>query len=385
MIKRLINIPKDESFFLLGARGTGKTSLLKQLFGPEEALYIDLLKPAEFSELSLNPDSLLARMAGLPDTTSWVIIDEIQKLPKLLDLVHHQIENTKYKFALTGSSARKLKRGAANLLAGRAVVYNLFPLTSRELESSFNLDESLSWGTLPLILAAKNPSTRIKKLRTYAHTYLKEEIQQEQLVRTLEPFHRFLLVAAQSNGTILNYSAIGRDCGVGEKTVQEYFKILEDTLVGTILPAFHESIRKRQSHNPKFYFFDCGVQRALAQTLRLVPEPHSFTFGRAFETFIVNEVVRLQSYQELDFSLSYLRTKDDAEIDLIVERPGMPRALIEIKSSTSIKEQDVSTLQRLHRDFRNSEAFCFSLDPHAKKFGPVRALHWRDGLKEIGL
>lgn len=385
MVDRLLELPKDESFFLFGARGTGKTSLLKQIFAQDETLYIDLLKPSEFESLHANPESLLARIAKLPAAVSWIVIDEIQKVPKLLDLVHHQIESTKYKFALTGSSSRKLKRGAANLLAGRAVVYNLFPLTSREIGESFDLRTSLTWGTLPLIYATKSETTRAKKLRAYAHTYLREEVQQEQLIRALEPFHRFLLVAAQSNGAILNYAAIARDCGVGEKSVQEYFTILEDTLIGKLLPPFHESIRKRQRHNPKFYFFDEGVQRALSQTLRVALAPQTFAFGRAFESFLVNEINRLQSYRELDYSLSYLRTKDDAEIDLIIERPGLPRALVEIKSARTIQQVDVAPLQRLHREFKNAEAFCLSLDPHPKKFGSVNVLPWELGLRELGL
>ena len=385
MFTRDIRISRDDSFFLFGARGTGKTALLRATFTTEEALYIDLLKTSEFDSLSLNPETLLARIAKLPDSVSWVIIDEVQKIPRLLDLVHHQIENSRFKFALTGSSARKLKRGSANLLAGRAVVYNLFPLTFHELGASFDLNETLSWGTLPPIINTKSPTSRQKKLRSYAHSYLKEEIQQEQLVRMLDPFHRFLLVAAQMNGQILNYAAISRDCGASEKSVKEYFSILEDTLLGFLLPPFHESIRKQQRENPKFYFFDGGVQRALSQTLRVAIEPQTYAFGRAFEAFIINEINRRQSYQELDYSLSYLRTKDDAEIDLILERPGLPRALIEIKSAAVVHENDLTSLKRFARDFQNAEAFCLCMDPHPKKYGQVSVLPWQLGFKELGL
>ena len=200
----------------------------------------------------------------IPRNTEWVIIDEVQKIPELLDVVHRLIEDKKIKFGLTGSSARKLKHGGANLLAGRAFVYNLFPFTSFELGDSFSLEDALMWGTLPQIYALQDANDRIQYLKSYANTYIQEEVWEAHLIKDLVPYRRFLQVAAQTNGTGINYSNISEDARVDPKTVQRYFQILEETLLGFFLEPFHRSLRKRQRANPKFYFFDIGVQRALS-------------------------------------------------------------------------------------------------------------------------
>jgi len=370
---------------LFGARGTGKTFLLKEHFQPLPALYIDLLDPDHNETYSLRPQTLAQQLAALGDETEWIVIDEIQKVPKLLDIVHQQIESSRFKFALSGSSARKLKRGGADLLAGRAFVNYLFPLTAREIGEGFSLESALAWGTLPRLFALESVEDKRDFLRTYTHTYLKEEITEEQVVRRLDPFRRFLVVAAQMSGQIVNFSKIAREVRASAPTVQTYFEILEDTLVGFLLEPFYESVRKRQRDNPKFYFFDTGVQRALNRTLTVELKPQTYAFGHAFEHFVVNEINRLQSYAKKDFRLSYLRTKDGVEIDLIIERPGLKRALVEIKSTERVTEDDVRALQRLGNDIANSETFCLSLDPTPKKIGQVRCLPWQRGLEEIGL
>ena len=385
MFNRVVKFPQNNSFFLFGARGTGKTFLLKERFEASQALYIDLLDPEQNETYSLRPQTLAEQIAALPKETDWIIIDEIQKAPKLLDLVHQQIETSHFKFALSGSSARKLKHGGANLLAGRAFVKHLFPLTAREIGERFSLESALAWGTLPRLFLLNNPADKLDFLRAYTYTYLKEEITEEQVVRRLEPFRRFLFVAAQMSGQIVNFSKIAREVGASTPTVQTYFEILEDTLVGFLLEPFHESIRKRQRENPKFYFFDTGVQRALSKTLTVELRPHTYAFGLAFEHFVVNEINRLQSYAGKDTHISYLRTKDGVEIDVIVERPGLKRALIEIKSTERVTDDDVRGLQLLGKDISNSEAFCFSLDPTAKKIGEVKCFPWQRGLEEIGL
>ncbi len=315
----------------------------------------------------------------------WVIIDEIQKIPKLLDLVHQQIESSRLKFALSGSSARKLKYGGANLLAGRAFVRRLFPLTAREIGEKFSLELALSYGTLPGIFAIDNHEDKCSFLRAYAHTYLREEILQEQIIRRLEPFRRFLYVAAQMNGRIINYSKIAREIGASTPTVQTYFEILEDTLIGFLLEPFHESIRKRQAGNPRFYFFDTGVQRALENTLTVELKPQTYAYGYAFEHFLINEIWRLQSYAQKDYQLSYLRTQSGVEIDLIISRPGLKRALVEIKSTERVTEDDLRGLNSLGKDIANSESFCLSLDPIAKKIDNVHCFPWQQGLQELGL
>ncbi|MBN2317696.1 MAG: ATP-binding protein [Acidobacteria bacterium] len=383
MFDRLIRTSHSNSFFLFGARGTGKTFLLKQWFNPDNSLYIDLLDPDETETFSLSPQTLVDRIAALPETCKWVVIDEVQKVPKLLDLVHQQIESTSLLFALSGSSARKLKRGGADLLAGRAFVYNLFPLSIFEIGGSFNLQEALEWGTLPRIFSLATKEDKAAYLRTYSHTYLQQEIISEQLIRKLDPFRRFLPVAAQASGTVLNYSKIARDVGTSTNTVQSYFEILEDTLIGFKLEPFHRSVRKRQSGSPKFFLFDTGVQRSLARLLNVPLVPSTYAFGVAFEHFVINEIMKLNGYLNADYECSYLRTKDGVEIDLIIERPGEKLALIEIKSSRSIRPEHVAPLAKIARDIPGSDSYCFSLEKISKTIGSVQCMHWEAGLRRL--
>ena len=288
----MINISKSQSFFLFGPRGTGKSTLLAELFTPEESIYLDLLEPDLANELISYPQNLLTRLAPHVGEKTWVIIDEVQKAPQLLDLVHKLIQKKQFKFVLTGSSARKLKRGASNLLAGRAFVFNLFPLTVDELKDSFSLDEALKFGTLPEIFSFENENDKMLFLKAYAQTYLKEEIVMEQVVRNLPPFRRFLDVAAQMNTDIINYSNIAKDIHSDPKTVSGYYDILEDTLLGFRLPAYHTSIRKQQKKASKFYLFDTGVTRALAGQVDYDLMSKSFEYGQLFEAFIINEIHR---------------------------------------------------------------------------------------------
>lgn len=385
MFNRLLSFPKNHSFFLFGPRGTGKTHLLREFFKNIPCLYIDLLEADTHQNLSLRPKALEEQIESLPPKTRWVIIDEIQKVPKLLDVVHRQIETRPIFFALTGSSARKLKTTGANLLAGRAFVNYIFPLTSRELGNSFSLPACLRWGSLPKLFSFKSDAEKRDYLRAYTHTYLQEEITQEQVVRNLDPFRRFLVIAAQMSGQIINFSRIARDAGASVPTVQSYFQIIEDTRIGFLLEPYHESIRKRQRGNPKFYFFDTGVQRALENTLTLDLLPRTFAYGVAFEHFVMNEIVRLSAYAKNDFRFSYLRTKDGVEIDLVMERPGLKNALIEIKSTDFLRPEDIRAFQRLGADIPHSDLYCFSRDPHPKKIEGVHCLPWQKGLTELGL
>jgi predicted AAA+ superfamily ATPase len=286
---------------------------------------------------------------------------------------------------MTGSSARKLKRAGSNLLAGRAFVHSLFPLTHRELADGFDLDSALQFGTLPGLLKFDSREEKNSFLRAYALTYLKEEIWGEQTVRKLDPFRKFIEIAAQCNGKILNFTHIARDVGVDTKTVQSYFQILEDTLVGFMLEPYHRSLRKRQRQAPKFYLFDTGVKRALDRSLNVGLAPGTYAYGEALEHLVIAEAMRLNEYKQSDFGFYYLRTKDDAEIDLIVERPGAPTALVEIKSASRVDERDVRTLERFAADMPSSEAFLLSRDPVAKRIGRVQALPWQRGLVALGL
>ncbi len=383
MFQRLLKCTKKRSFFLFGARGTGKSTLLKYTFDKDEAFWCDLLKPAEEERFSRKPETLYEVVKSLPETINHVVIDEIQKVPKLLDVVHLLMGETNKRFVMTGSSARKLKRGGANLLAGRAFVYHFFPLTFLETGDRFDLNFTLRWGTLPEIFRLDDDKERTQFLQAYASVYLKEEIWEEHFIRRLDPFRKFLEVAAQCNSKIVNYSNISRDVGVEDKTVASFFSLLEDTLIGFFLEPFHNSFRKRLSEKPKFYFFDLGVVRALSRQLDLPLLESTSAYGDAFEHFIILEIMRLASYFEPDYRFSYLRTPSDVEVDLIIERPGLPLLFIEIKSAEEIEKTDISAFTRLIKDYGDCEAICLSRDQYKKKIGPVTSFFWRDGIKYI--
>lgn len=348
-------------------------------------MYLDLLDPVVEDTYRRTPQRLEQEVLALPDYVDWVLVDEVQRVPRLLDIVHRLIEITPKQFVLTGSSGRKLRRGASNLLAGRAFVYNLYPFTVPELGDVMTLNEALSWGTLPPVYSLSESDDKVQHLRAYALTYFKEEIVAEQLVRGLDPFRRFLEVAAQANGLILNYANIAKDVGVDPKTVVTYFSVLEDTLVGRLLPPYHRSIRKQQRANPKFYFFDVGVKRAIDRTLQLPLDAGTYEYGRLFEQFIVTQISHLASYRYPDWRLSYLRTHAGAEIDLLIERPGLPVVLIEIKSSLNVDDRDVRVLAGFIEDFDNPLALCISQDQARMRIKNVLCVHWRDAFAELDL
>lgn len=383
MRRRLLTLPKTHSFFLLGARNTGKSTLIETQFSANTSFTVDLLDTAQEVVYQANPEELYHIVKTLPDHITHVIIDEIQKVPKLLDSVQRLMKYKKHYFILTGSSARKLKRGGANLLAGRAFIYYLFPFSFLEMEGVFSLNHALCFGTLPEIFSVSSDTEKKAFLMSYAHTYLKEEIIVEQLVRQLQPFRHFLEVAAQTNGQLINYANIARDVRVDEKTIKTYFSILEETLVGFFLEPFHHSVRKRQSEKPKFYFFDTGVKRALARELSTPLLPSTNAYGQAFEHFIMTEVVRLGHYFQPEYRFSYIRTPADVEIDLVIERPGKTTLLIEIKSTQQVLRPMLTPLLRIAKDLPNSEAWCLSNDPHIKEVDGVMIYPWQLGLREI--
>jgi len=357
---------------------------LRELFRDKNPLWIDLLTARDEQRYINNPDRLIEEVTLGKIKPEWIVIDEVQKVPKLLDVAHHLIEERGIKFALTGSSARKLKRGAANLLAGRAYVNNLFPLTHRELGETFDLSELLTWGTLPKVTTLMDPLERAVYLESYAHTYLKEEILAEQLVRNVAPFRKFLEISGQTSGQLVNYRKIASEIGSDPKTVRKYFEILEDTLLGITLPAFNKSLRKQQRSAPKFFLFDVGVRRAIEGVVAQPIVESTYEFGRAFEEFIILEATRLNSYGRKNFKLSFLRTEGDAEIDLIVERPGAKSVLVEIKSGKSIQDHHLRHLSSFKRDFPDFEAVCLSREIRARKHGEITIFPWQEGLAEIG-
>lgn len=380
---RLAKLSKTHTFFLFGARGTGKSELLKKVFSPQEALFLDLLDPELADLLAKFPNQLLKIITPLEGKKSWIIIDEIQKVPALLDIVHQQLGKKKFKFALTGSSARKLKRGGANLLAGRGFVFHLFPLTFKEMGSDFDLDEALHFGALPEVKSFTSNLDKSRFLKAYTQTYLQEEIISEQIVRNLPPFRRFLDVVGSQCGQIVNYTHIARDILSDSKTVMRYFEILEDTWLGFYLPSYDTSIRKQQKKQKKFYLFDTGVARVLAKQIDQPLSPKTYEYGQMFETFIINEIYRLLTYSEKQFKLSFLKVSEKQEIDLIVEKSGGETYLCEIKSTDRVNENHLGALAQFERDFKNAKLRVLSHDPIQKKFGNILCQHWKETVDEI--
>ena len=338
MFKRKSNLSVEnkESFFLWGPRQSGKTTLLKSLFN--ESLWIDLLKSDQFRMFMQTPSRLREIVQADPTITN-VVIDEIQKVPDLLDEIHWLIENADVRFAMCGSSARKLKRGGANLLGGRAIRYELHGLSASEISDAFELERILNHGYLPRHYLAKNPR---RMLNSYVSDYLKEEIAAEGIVRNLPSFADFLSSAALSDGEIVNFSTISRDCGVSSKTVKSYFEILEDTLLATFLPAYRKRLKRRTIQAPKFYFSDIGVVNFLSKRGYL--ESGSELFGKAFENWVYHELKTYNAYSESYADISYWRLASGIEVDFIINDFSIA---IEAKSTQKVKSDHLKGLRRL--------------------------------------
>lgn len=327
-IKRLLPLP-ERSFFLFGPRGVGKSTWLRHAL--PDATYFDLLDSSLFLELTRAPNHLEAIAGDLPEG-SWLILDEVQKSPQLLEEVHRLIEKRKWRFALCGSSARKLRRGGVNLLGGRAITRELLPFCSMELGARFNLQKSLQWGLLPLVQQENNDA--IELLDSYVHTYIKQEIQEEGLVRNLAPFARFLSVAGLLNGQLVNAQNISREAAVPRSTVDVYFSILTDTLLGAFLPSYRPQAKVREAAHPKFYWFDAGVARSAAGLLN---EPADrLWLGAALETLIMHELRVYNHVNNIGRGIFFYRV-GSSEIDFVIEtkkrRPDSPAhlVLIEVK------------------------------------------------------
>jgi predicted AAA+ superfamily ATPase len=386
MIKRLFNPSKSRSFFLFGARGTGKSTLLHSLFNLKDhatIMSLDLLDPSNEKTLSLHPEKLMEMVEARKIAPEWIIIDEIQKIPKLLDVVHKLIFEKKIKFALTGSSARKLKRDSANLLAGRAFSFYLYPLTFVELKENFVLNDVLAFGSLPELLSLESELDKKRYLLSYVQTYVKEEILVEQLVRNIDPFRAFLEVAAQSNTEIINYTTLAKEAGINSKSVERYFSILADTLLGYFLEPYSKSVRARQKQSPKFYFFDCGVVRALSNEINQNILPSTFEYGKSFEQFIICEFFRLNSYFEKNWKFSYIRTGAGVEIDLVIEKNKKEIILVEIKSTSKIHKEHLSSLIGLGSEFKSARKYLLCQEKHSRVSNDVRIMNWQEGIKEI--
>lgn len=335
----LVSSLGQRSILLLGPRQTGKSTLLKTQF--PNSPYFNLLHTDVFFRFQTNPARLRQEINALPPTEAPIIIDEIQKLPILLDEVQALIDSSRHRFILTGSSARKLKAGGANLLGGRARLRQLFPFTTNEIagpKGDFDLDTILQRGLLPPVWLSESPD---EDLGAYCGTYLKEEIQAEALVRKLDGFSRFLTVAGLGNGLEINYEAIARDCAVPARTVREYVSILTDTLLACTLEPWRKGTKRKAVSSSKLYFFDLGVARTLAQ--RRPPNPGSAEWGLALEQLIFQELRAWLAYGLKQDSLCYWRTTDQREVDFIVGE----ELAIEVKASTRVTDHDLRGLREI--------------------------------------
>jgi len=362
MFKRTLqNRLPETSFFLFGPRQVGKSTLLHN---EKLHLIIDLLDPELQLSYNKTPNLLRQQIDDLdPGRKDKILIDEIQRVPKLLDIVHALMgQRPDLQFILCGSSARKLRHGASNLLGGRALYRTMHPLTHDELSSDFNLQWVLSYGSLPKIYSTlkQNKTEEARDfLRAYVITYLREEIKAEALVRNLQGFQNFLDIAVAQYSEQVNFSAVSRDCQVALSTVKEYYSILEDTLVGFFLYPYLKSTRKRMSHQPKFYFFDNGVTRALLGSLQDPPTP--LEQGRLFEQWILQEIVRLNEYDQKDWKLFFWRTSHGAEVDLLIGRGTKLLYAIECKFKHQPSSSDLSGLRSFHEN--HPEVPCFVVSP----------------------
>lgn len=367
---QLIPLLSMNSFFLFGPRATGKTTLIRKELA-ETATIIDLLDSRYFLKLSSAPHELESLIAATPGKI--VVIDEIQRVPELLNEVHRLIEEQHITFLLTGSSARKLRRGKANLLAGRVWDARMFPLIYQEL-NNFDLDRYLRYGGLPAVYLSNYPE---EALDAYVNTYLKEEIMAEGLIRRLPPFSRFLEAISLANGEMVNFTKIANDCQVPPSTVTEYIRLLEDTLVGFLLPAWTRSRKRKAIKTGKFYFFDPGITHMLCGTETL--DRNSNLYGKSFEQFIGMELRAYLNYTRKKLPLRYWRSKNGHEVDFLIGE----KTAIEVKASKRISRNDFQGLKYLKEEGIFQNFVLVSQDPVHSRTDEILALHWQKFLTDL--
>ena len=372
-----LSLSSQESCFLWGPRQTGKSTLLKKLF--PHAMRYDLLLSTDYQRLLRHPNLIreecLASGINTDNQKAPIIIDEIQKIPALLDEIHWLIENKGLRFILCGSSARKLRRGHANLLGGRAVRYELYPLVFMEIPD-FSLEKALNSGLIPRHYDSARPE---RLIQSYVGDYLKEEIVAEALTRNIPAFSRFLEIAALSNGEVLNYTNIARECGISSATVKDYFQILEDTLVGRQLPAFRKRKKRRLLTSPKFYFFDLSPVIHLSRRGKV--EPGSELFGRAFEHFIWMEITAHAAYSELFYPISYWRTASGFEVDFLL---GDHEVAVEVKSTAIANMAHLKGLRRFREEYTVRKTVLVSMDERPRLTeDKIEILPWQVFLERL--
>lgn len=374
MYSRRLKFSQEHSSFLFGPRGVGKSWFLTHKY--KKALFFDLLDSETYTELLASPRNLSRYIPD--DFKQWIIIDEIQKIPALLDEVHRLIAKRNLKFILTGSSARKLKGKDINLLAGRALTEYMYPLTVPELGKDFSLKKSLSYGHLPMAYRSKTPK---KFLASYVHTYMKEEIQQEGLTRRLPNFSRFLIAASFSQGSPLNLSHISRECSVHRKVVESYFSILKDTLLSYELKPFAKKAKRKLVKSVKFYYFDVGI----FQTLRPQGPLDTQITGIALETLVLQEILAQNKYQDCNYDIYYWRTQGNKhEVDFILYGKRGLKA-IEVKFSEKIKSSDCQGLLEFSKDYPQAKLFLLYMGKKSYSFDNIQILPVEKFLKKMPL
>lgn len=373
MFSRKINLQdaENESIFLWGARQTGKSTLLQLLF--PNTRYIDLLKSDEFERYNRRA-SLLREELSLLQENELIIIDEIQKIPELLDEVQWLMTNKNHRFILSGSSARKLRRSGVNLLGGRAIRKHLYPFVSAEIPD-FDLIKACNNGMMPRHYLVDDAG---KRNHAYVGDYLQQEIKAEALTRNLKTFSRFMEIAALSNGEVVNYNNIASECGVSAPTVKEYFSILEETLIGYTIPAFTKNVKRRVIQSPKFYYFDVGIVNFLLRRRSLLPG--SAEFGHAFEHLIMQELIAYIGYSESQHSLSYWRTTSGYEVDAII---GNANVAIEIKSTEEVHSHHTRGLKAFSEEFPNSRLIIVSMDKYPRRMNEIDVIPAQHFLKML--
>ena len=361
----------DEGMFLFGARQTGKSTLLKERF--KGSIYYDLLDPDVRKAFKRNPNSLKEALWDKPAGT-LVIVDEIQKVPELLDVVHSLMVDKGLWFVLSGSSARKLKRSGANTLGGRAIPETLYPLVWPEV-SDFQIDRAVQNGMIPRHYMIEDAT---KRLSGYVKVYLDEEIREEGEVRELDAFERFMEVAAFSDGEMLNYSNIASDCGVSAKTVKSYFQILYDTLIGYEIPAFRKEIKRKVVQAPKFYYFDVGLANYLMGRHSL--KRGTDDYGHSFEHYVMQEIIAYKGYNDKRDIISYWHTYDQKEVDAVI---GDAKVAVEIKSAEHVETKHKKGLNAFGEEHPDCRLILVSLDPITRKSGDTELIYVLDFLKML--
>jgi predicted AAA+ superfamily ATPase len=374
VISRIFKIPK-QSFFLFGPRGSGKSTWVQSEF--KNALYLDLLAPDIFRTLTSRPERLEELVHGNPDK-KIIIIDEIQKAPAVLSVVHRLIEEKHgYQFILTGSSARKIKRSGVDLLAGRALHRTFHPFIAAELKDRFKLEEALKIGMLPLIFHSPSPE---ETLSAYIALYLREEVQMEGLVRNLGNFSRFLEILSFSHGASLNTSHVSRECEIERKVVEGYISIVEDLLLGYKIPVFTKRAKRAMTHHPKFYFFDAGVFRTLRPKGPL-DRPEEID-GAALEGLVAQHLRAWVAYQTEDHQLYFWRTRSGSEIDFVLYGPKGLWAF-EVKNSSKVRPEDLRGLKSFSEDYPEAKTFLLYRGKEKIKTQNILCLPCEEFLKNL--